>query len=73
MGNESKIRDNDARVERIAAKLALAWARVPDMRLGQFVVNLSGKDDPFYAADEAMERALDAYIAGGSFVEPKAP
>lgn len=54
-----------ARIERIAEKLALAWVAVPDQRLGQLIVNLTGKPDPFNVEDDALERRLDAFLANG--------
>lgn len=60
-----------ARIERMAAKLAVAWAKAPYLRLGQMVVNLGGTMDPFMVEDDKMEAILDAFIRQGGFAEPK--
>jgi hypothetical protein len=61
----SKNRD-PARVARILSKLALVWEAHPDLRLGQLVVNTTGKSDPFSVEDDETERRLDAWIDTGT-------
>ena len=53
------------RIERIGLKLIAAWARVPYLRLGQFMVAITGVSDPFYEADSALEQRLDEFLATG--------
>jgi hypothetical protein len=57
-----------ARVERISAKLAQAWALYPDLRLGQLVVNLTQPDDPFNVSDDRLEAAVDEFLANPPYV-----
>lgn len=53
------------RIDPILEKLAHAWAHAPDLRLGQLLVNLTGRQEPFYVEDDQLEASLDAFIAGG--------
>ena len=55
------------RIERIGAKLVQAWSKVPYIRLGQFMVNISGVPDPFYERDSDLEQRLDDFIETGKF------
>jgi hypothetical protein len=47
------------RIPRVLEKLAKFWDQVPDWRLGQLVVNLTSRSDPFYVEDDILEAALD--------------
>ncbi len=53
------------RIDTILDKLAQAWASAPDQRLGQLLVNLTARLEPFYVEDTQLEAALDAFIASG--------
>ena len=60
--------ENDpARIERIGVKLVQAWSKVPYIRLGQFMVNITGVSDPFYEKDSALEKRLDEFLKTGEF------
>lgn len=48
-----------ARISRVLGKLALLWESEPDLRLGQIIVNLTGRADPFNVEDDRVEAALD--------------
>lgn len=50
------------RIARVLEKLALFWEGSPDLRLGQVIVNLTGRSDPFYVEDDRLEAALDAEL-----------
>ena len=63
-----------ARIERVMLKLAQVWGTAPDLRLGQLVLNLAGKADPFHLEDDRLEAALDRLLDSGGFSsEPGAP
>lgn len=47
------------RIDRMTDKLRKYWHAHPDLRLGQIVVNLNTKPDPFYVEDDEIDRALD--------------
>lgn len=51
-----------ARIERLLGALRSYWQRHPDLRLGQIVWNMAGRD-PFYVEDDEVEAAL-AYQGG---------
>lgn len=46
------------RIDRICELLRQTWHTVPDLRLGQLVVNLLG-NDPFYVEDDTTEQVLE--------------
>ena len=54
----NKPRDPE-RIRRALEKLALLWESEPDLRLGQIIVNLTGKADSFNVEDDGVEAALD--------------
>ena len=54
----NKPRDPE-RIRRALEKLALLWESEPDLRLGQIIVNLTGKADSFNVEDDRVEAALD--------------
>ncbi len=47
------------RIRRICDKLAALWVTQPDTRLGQLIVNLSPRPDPFHFEDDLIEREID--------------
>ena len=47
------MRDPD-RIVDVMAALLVAWQDVPDMRLGQLLVNITGKSDLFYVEDDVL-------------------
>jgi len=51
------MRDPD-RIDRILDQLRITWKRVPDWRLGQLVVNVTERPDPFYVEDDVFEKML---------------
>ncbi len=53
------------RIRRMLAKLAAAWERSPDLRLGQLIDNLNTWEagDLFTIEDERMEAVIDAWLA----------
>ncbi|WP_217924678.1 hypothetical protein [Miltoncostaea oceani] len=56
------------RMERILGKLAVAWDAVPDMRLGQLLVNLGATPAPtplFEVEDDDLEALIDRHLATG--------
>lgn len=42
--------------------LGVVWRNRPDSRLGQLVVNVSGRSDPFYTEDNMLETALKSLV-----------
>jgi hypothetical protein len=54
-----------ARIDVMCTALAGVWKRYPDYRLGQLIVNVSQRKDPFNLEDDAMLRALQAYGTEG--------
>lgn len=50
-----------ARIDLMCAALAEVWKRYPDYRLGQLIINVSQRADPFNLEDDAMLRALQSY------------
>lgn len=53
------------RIERILTKLRRAWHMHPDLRLGQLIVNVTGKSDPFYVEDDKTEQLLSEWLEQG--------
>ena len=57
---------DQARVYRIASKLAAYWSVYPDMRLGQLYAAIAsphwGSNDFYYLEDDLFEKALDAAL-----------
>ena len=46
----------------VMARILRAWQAVPDLRLGQFLMNLNkSTSDMFYTEDEALARACESY------------
>lgn len=59
-----------ARISRIMEKLQRAWLAHPDLRLGQLMDWIHGMEPckrtaSFHTEDDALETALDAFIANG--------
>lgn len=56
------MRDPD-RIKPFCDRLARAWAKVPDMRFGQFVCNLYGEclKDPFFIEDDDSIKLVEEY------------
>lgn len=50
------------RIKRILKKLEIAWTQNPDLRLGQFIYNLSGDGEVFYFEDSFLEERLDFWF-----------
>ncbi len=50
------------RIDRILSKIKILWEQNPDWRLGQLIVNVSKRDDPFYFEDTLLEKELDKYL-----------
>ena len=59
---------NSDRIPEICNRLARAWQKVPDWRLGQLFVNMqaAASCDLFYYEDEALMRLIETYIGGES-------
>ena len=49
------------RIREICNKLASAWEKVPDMRLGQLIWNGLIEDDIFYVEDEKFIELFEEY------------
>jgi hypothetical protein len=47
-----------ARRLRLLLGLARAWRRHPEMRFCQLVINVAGRDDPFYVEDDEFAARL---------------
>lgn len=45
---------NPDRIPTVVAALERAWKETPDMRLGQLIVNMCGRRDPFMVEDDVM-------------------
>lgn len=53
---------NPERIRPLCDRLADAWIKLPDLRLGQLLVDsLSGKD-PFYIEDEDLIRMIERFV-----------
>ena len=46
------------RIDEVLRLLKIYWDTHPDLRLGQIVVNITQKNDPFYVEDEDFIRKL---------------
>jgi hypothetical protein len=53
----------DTKQWELAIYLFSLWKHFPEQRLGQFIVNLTGRDDPFHVTDEDMMDAIEAVYA----------
>jgi hypothetical protein len=42
-------------------RLVTAWSKVPQLRLGQFIVNAMNGVEPFYISDDDLVRTLEEY------------
>lgn len=49
---------NPQRIDRIVELLRRRWKQTPDWRLGQLIVNVTGRSDPFYIEDDTIEELL---------------
>lgn len=54
------------RIGRILLLLGELWQKYPDWRLGQLIVNVTGKSDPFYVEDDDLEKALRDFYPEGA-------
>lgn len=54
------------RIYPICNRLAAAWSAVPDLRLGQLIVNAvytaASNSDPFYIEDDALIDAVESFM-----------
>lgn len=50
-----------ARIDDFCRRLAVCWKQMPDVRFGQFIVNMFAfyGGDPFYVEDEKMIRFIE--------------
>ncbi len=55
----------------IILRILSAWAVFPDLRLGQFLVNVCGTRDIFYVPDEELVRLSEKFSETGKW--PSAP
>ena len=55
------------RISEFCNKLAAYWAKVPDWRFGQLIVNVLGtcKKDPFFYEEKEMLALFDAFFNRG--------
>lgn len=51
-----------ARIRPLLERLAAAWERYPDLRLGQIVSNASPDRDSFNIEDEALLRVIERQL-----------
>lgn len=51
------------RIRKFCKRLAVAWEKEPDMRFGQFMVNVLGAmdRDPFFPEDDEMIKHIEKY------------
>ena len=52
------------RIDEVLETLSAYWKKHPDLRLGQIIVNVTGKSDPFYVEDETLLTKLQAQLNG---------
>lgn len=54
------------RIRPLLERLAVAWERCPDLRLGQLIINASNspKNDPFNIEDEGMIQRIERILPG---------
>ena len=51
------------RIRPICERLATAWERFPDMRLGQLICNAYiGKRDPFFIEDDELIEMIEKFV-----------
>ena len=66
-------RENE-RIERILTLLKAAWAKNPDYRLFQLLINIARSPNShpelFYLEDNVIENRLSDYISTGKYPEP---
>lgn len=55
------MRDPD-RIVDVLAQLLITWQEFPDMRLGQLLVNVTGKSDVFYVEDDVLMDELREFL-----------
>ena len=53
---------NPERIRPLCERLADAWKKLPDLRLGQLLVDSLGGKDPFYIEDEDLIRMLERFV-----------
>ena len=59
---EGTIRDPD-RIPRICQEIQKLWAKHPDLRLGQLIMNsISPETDPYYKEDEDLMEAIKNHL-----------
>jgi len=66
------MRDKD-RIRPICERLATAWERFPDMRLGQLICNAYNgvAKDPFYIEDEKLIEMIEEFTRVTPYHPPK--
>jgi len=55
------MRDPD-RIVDVLALLLITWQEFPDMRLGQLLINATGKSDLFYVEDDVLMDELKEWL-----------
>lgn len=53
---------NPERIRPLCERLAEAWEKLPDLRLGQLLVDSLNGKDPFYIEDEDLIRMLERFV-----------
>lgn len=57
---------NPERIIPLCERLAEAWKKIPDLRLGQLLVDSLGGKDPFYIEDEDLIRMIEQFVRGST-------
>ena len=52
---------NPQRIQPTLKLIEKIWNQVPDLRLGQLIVNVTKQNDPFYVEDETLIEQLKEY------------
>lgn len=50
------------RIPLVLARIGTIWTRWPDLRLGQLLVNATGREHLFYVEDDELLAALDRFL-----------
>lgn len=53
---------NPERIRPLCDRLAEAWEKLPDLRLGQLLVDSLNGKDPFYTEDEDLIRMIERFV-----------
>ena len=66
------MRDKD-RIRPICERLAVAWERFPDMRLGQLICNAYAgvTKDPFFVEDDVLIEMIEEFVKVTPYHLPK--